>query len=102
MTIVAPTAETVLRLLRQLTPREQLRVVARVLPELANDLPPIPASTDFWHGSTMEMLIEQQGVRPVSDFDALLGGWPENETVDEFIAAVHQWRQQNPGKVRVG
>jgi hypothetical protein len=37
----------------------------------------------------MEALIEQQGVRPVIDFDALLGGWPENETVDEFIAAVH-------------
>ena len=50
----------------------------------------------------MEALIEQQGVRPVIDFDALLGGWPENETVDEFIAAVHQWRQQNPGRVRVG
>ena len=95
MTIVAPTPESVLQLLRQLTPREQLRVVARALPELANDLPPIPASADFWHGSTMEALIEQQGVRPVIDFDALLGGWPENETVDEFIAAVHQWRQES-------
>jgi hypothetical protein len=102
MTIAAPTAETVLRLLRQLTPREQLRVVARVLPELEKDLPPIPVSADFWQGSTMEALIEQQGVRPVIDFDALLGGWPESETVDEFIAAVHQWRQQNPGPVRVG
>ena len=102
MTTAAPTAETVLRLLRQLSPREQLRVVARVLPELENNLPPTPASADFWHGSTMEALIEQQGVHPVIDFDALLGGWPENETVDEFIAAVHQWRQQNPGRVRVG
>jgi len=37
----------------------------------------------------------------VADFDALAGGWPEDETVDEFIAAVHQWRRQNPGKVRV-
>jgi hypothetical protein len=101
MTTAAPTAETVLRLLRQLSPREQLRVLARVLPELENDLSPLPASADFWHGSTMEALIEQQGVRPVPDLDALAGGWPEDETVDEFIAAVHQWRRQNPGKVRV-
>jgi hypothetical protein len=101
MTIAAPTAETVLRLLRQLPPRERLRVVARVLPELENELPPIPESADFWGVASMATLIEQQDVRPVVDFDALVGGWPENETVDEFVAAVHQWRQQNPGKVRL-
>ncbi len=101
MTIAAPTAETVLRLLRQLPPRERLRVVARALPELEDDLPSLAASTDFWHGATMEMLIEQQGVQPVGNLDALMGGWPENEPVDEFIAAVHQWRQQNPVQVRV-
>lgn len=101
MTIAAPTAETVLRLLRQLPPREQLRVVARVLPELENDLPLIPASADFWHGPTMEALIEQQGVQPADDFDALMGGWPEDEQVDEFIANVHHWRRQNLGEVRV-
>jgi hypothetical protein len=39
MTIATPMAETVLRRLRQLPPREQLRVTARVLPELAIELP---------------------------------------------------------------
>jgi hypothetical protein len=37
--IASITAESVLRQLRQLPPRERLRVVAQVLPELERDLP---------------------------------------------------------------
>ncbi len=39
-------------------------------------------------------LAAQQGVSPVTNFDDLLGDfWPEDETADEFIAAVRQWRR---------
>jgi hypothetical protein len=35
----------------------------------------------------------EQGVRPVTDFDNLLGDfWPEDEKADEFVAAVRRWR----------
>ena len=44
-------------------------------------------------------LAEHQGVQPVADFDALLGGWPEDEPADDFLAAVREWRQQNPAEV---
>ena len=40
-------------------------------------------------------LAAQQGVQPVMDFDDLLGDfWPEDETADDFIAAVRSWRHE--------
>ena len=96
---VTADTDTVLRLLRLLPPRERLRVVAQVLPELERDLPVMPSSSHFWQGHDVRTLAEHQGVQPVADFDALLGGWPEDEPVDDFIAAVREWRQQNLAEV---
>jgi len=100
---VTADADTVLRLLRLLPPRERLRVVAQVLPELEleHDLPITPLSPDFWRGYDVNILAEHQGVQPVTDFDALLGGWPEDEPVDDFVAAVREWRRQNPTEVHI-
>jgi hypothetical protein len=40
-------------------------------------------------------LAAQQGVQPVMNFDDLLGDfWPEDETADDFIATVRQWRHE--------
>ncbi|MEK6285086.1 MAG: hypothetical protein AABO57_05040 [Acidobacteriota bacterium] len=41
-------------------------------------------------------LAEEQGVRPL-DLDALLAKadfWPEDESIDEFIATVAEWRSE--------
>jgi hypothetical protein len=91
--------DTVLRLLRLLPPRERLRVVALVLPELERDLPVTPSSSHFWQDHDVRTLAKHQGVQSITDFEALLGGWPEDEPVDDFIAAVHEWRQRNPAEV---
>lgn len=51
----------------------------------------------FFGESTVDLarLAAQQGVEPVSNFADLLGDfWPEDETADEFIAAVRQWRRE--------
>ena len=46
-------------------------------------------------GRTVEAIAAEQGVGPVEDFDKLLGDfWPEDETADEFIAAVRRWRHE--------
>ena len=77
----------------------------QVLPDLERHLPAAPSPPDFWQGVDVRVLAERQGIRPVDDavaaqpFDALLGGWPENEPVDDFIATVRQWRRQNPAEV---
>ncbi len=44
---------------------------------------------------TIEDLAMEQGVKPASDFESLLGDfWPEDESADDFISAVRQWRRE--------
>lgn len=57
----------------------------------------VPSSTAvegfFGSRTDLERLAREQGVHAVSNFDDLLGDfWPEDETADEFIAAVRRWR----------
>jgi hypothetical protein len=43
-------------------------------------------------------LAAEQGVRP-ANFDALLSSatfWPESDSVEDFIATVHEWRSDEP------
>jgi hypothetical protein len=40
-------------------------------------------------------LAARQDVQPIADFDAHFGDfWPEDESVDEFIAAEREWRRE--------
>ena len=42
----------------------------------------------------LDQLAAEQGVGVVIDFDALLGDfWPQNESVDDFIAQIQLWRK---------
>jgi hypothetical protein len=91
--------DRVLQLLRQLPLRDRLRVVVEVLPDLEQVLPDTLQASDFWKGADIQMLAESQGVEPVDDFDALLGGWPEDEAVDDFIIAIRGERRRNPAEV---
>jgi hypothetical protein len=95
MSLSTTSPETVLRLLRQLPPRDRLHVVNQILPELEQDLPSLPASNDFWRSADLATLAEEQSVYAVDNFQALLGGWPEDESIDEFIASVRAERQRN-------
>ncbi len=53
------------------------------------------ASMDQSRARTIEELAAEQGVQPVTDFESLLGDfWPEDETADDFIAAVRAWRRE--------
>lgn len=37
----------------------------------------------------------EQGIRPIDDLSELAGDfWPEDESIDDFIAAVRQWRRE--------
>ncbi len=50
----------------------------------------------FFEGArSIEELAREQGVEPVTDFESLAGDfWPEDESADEFIAAVRAWRAE--------
>jgi hypothetical protein len=93
-------ANEVLQLLRQLPPRERLRVMVEVLSDLEHFLPSTASVSDFWEDVDVHALAESQGIQPVSDFDALLGGWPEDESVDDFILVIRTQRCQNPAEMR--
>ena len=95
MTSTPTTPETVLRLLRQLPPRERLHMVNQILPELEQDLPVLESSADFWRNADLQTLAEEQGVYAVDNFQSLLGGWPDDEVIDDFIATVHEERQRH-------
>lgn len=75
--------------------------MVEVLSDLAQVLPSTSPASDFWEGANMRTLAESQGVQPMSDFDALLGGWPEDESVDDFILAIRAERRQNLAEVDV-
>jgi hypothetical protein len=48
----------------------------------------------FWQPKTFEEIALEQGVQPVKDFDALLGGWPEEDIDDGFEETVRHWRHE--------
>ena len=46
----------------------------------------------------LEALTSEQGVEPVEDFDALLGDfWPDDESADEFVLTLREWRRDALG-----
>jgi hypothetical protein len=47
---------------------------------------------DFFASRTLEQLAHTQGVRPLANPNELAGGWPNDENVDEFIAATYESR----------
>ena len=68
------------------------------LPDLEQVLPDTLPPAGFWEGADLATLADSQGVHPVDDFDALLAGWPDNESVDDFIAALRERRRLNPAE----
>jgi hypothetical protein len=98
--VVKADTDIVLRLLRLLPPRERLRVVAEVLPELEDELPAATERAGFWQGLDIGTLAESQGVQPIGELEALFGGWPEDEPVDDFLAMLHRSRQENLAEAR--
>jgi hypothetical protein len=48
---------------------------------------------NFYANPTVDELIAQQGKEPIRDPRSLLGDfWPEDEPIEEFLAALRQWR----------
>lgn len=78
------TLEKVLEEARQLPPNEQQRLIELLAAE-QSPLKPL---------KSIEQLAAEQGTRPLK-FEEMLGDfWPEDESVDDFIAAVRQWRSE--------
>ena len=45
---------------------------------------------------SLDEIIAQQGKGPITDIAELRGDfWPEEESIDDFLAALHEWRGHN-------
>lgn len=51
-----------------------------------------PAESEFWSGKSVEELAQEQGVPPVTNLAKLSIDWLEEDSVDDFLALVHQVR----------
>ncbi len=60
-----------------------------------SELPTIPARVfQAQIPKDLRALAIAQGIGPITNFDDLLGDfWPEDETADQFVAAVREWRR---------
>ncbi len=62
--------------------------------------PPAVSGRDFFRARPKDIatLAAEQGVRPVMNFEDLLGDfWPEDGSADDFITAVRRWRRERGG-----
>lgn len=51
---------------------------------------------NFFASPTIEEIIAQQGKGPITDPTVLLGDfWPEDQPIEDFIEALHEWRGHN-------
>jgi hypothetical protein len=50
----------------------------------------------YWNGATVTELAERQGVRPAQSLDEFEATfWPEDESVDDFVRTVAEWRAED-------
>lgn len=47
---------------------------------------------DFFSGKSITELAEAQGVRPITDPKALVGGWPAEDNLDDFLEEIYAAR----------
>lgn len=59
------------------------------------DLPSEAGLSRFHAPLDLEALAAEQGVHPIADISQLLGDfWPEDDDIDEFVAAIRAWRSE--------
>ena len=50
-------------------------------------------SSSFWEARSFEELAQEQGVYPVTDWEQIAGGWPEDASFDNFLDAIKEARR---------
>jgi hypothetical protein len=51
------------------------------------------ADAEFWRGKSVEELASEQGVQPIHRLENLAIDWPEEDSVDEFLALIREVRR---------
>jgi len=89
--------ETAARAKQRSVDQEALRALEKglerleVLEQAPHDIPVFAG--DFWELRSIEQLAEMQQVRTASSPDDLAGDWPEEDSLDEFLASIQEARR---------
>ena len=51
------------------------------------------ADSSFWRNKSVSDLACEQGLAPVSNLEDLAGDWPEEDSIDEFLAFIREARR---------
>ena len=51
------------------------------------------ADSPFWQNKSVSELIREQGLPPIENLEELAGDWPEEDSVDEFLAFIREARR---------
>lgn len=51
-----------------------------------------PIDRDFWRNASAQELAREQGVNPCVNPANLAGDWPEDESLDDFLALIRRSR----------
>lgn len=71
---------------------ERLGNFVGALDGVPNDLAAQHRKSEFWKNKTIEELAAEQKVKPVQNLNELAGDWPDEDSVDEFLAFVRKVR----------
>jgi hypothetical protein len=56
----------------------------------------MPPQADGSDLPSLIALLAEQGVRPIQSIDELAGDfWPEDESMEEFLATLEEWRKDD-------
>jgi hypothetical protein len=56
--------------------------------------PGVTVLSSFWHPSSFEELAVEQAVYPVSTWESLVGGWPDDADFDRFLENIREARAE--------
>lgn len=67
----------------------------RLGPVILQAVLPVQVDRRFWSSPPLEVLVEEQGVRPIPEPAALVASLWEEDDVEEFLNALRRWRQES-------
>lgn len=87
--------DDILEAVHALPPDKQREVFESLARSLGNADPSLAeASAAFRSGRSIEELVQEQGVKPITNLDDLvMADWPEDETADDIINFIRSQRE---------
>ena len=88
---MSPQVQTIIKKAQQLSPKEQIELIAAVSQLLQNRFNQISRNNDFWKPKTLQQLVNKQQIQAVENLSDLgTDFWPEEESVDEFNRFIYE------------